>query len=203
VSYEFANQRKAYFFSLALLTEGPVTFRGPNNWTIRRALIGHNTTRKKGSTDISCRYWHFGLEGTPLLHPLLAYAMKYRVAFSDDGRKLWPKERRSHRARRSVTKDWWNAELRDRMLAVMSWLCDGRDSVVIPVGSRSHLRVSAMPLSFTSPVRYSEPGEIEHLEESFDDDDEEVEEIGMEHEPPALGPNREGRVASADSDSST
>ena len=186
-SSEFANNRKGYFFTLDLLEEGPLTFRGPDNRSIRRALIGHSSVRKAGSTDVTRRYWHFGIEATPLLHPSMAYAMKYRVAFSDDGRVLWPRERRSHRARHHLTRDWWNAELRDRMLAAVSWLGAGRDSIIIPVGGGSQLVVSTEPISFASPVSYVEPEEIEYLPELLNEDEDDSEEIADEQlsSPPA------------------
>jgi hypothetical protein len=87
-----------------------------------------------------------------------------------------------HKARRSVCKQWWNGEWRDRLFAFAAEMGHGKKKLTIEVGGGQHLSVTMLPMNFTSPVSYlenaddglDETAEIELVEdEDTEDDDDE------------------------------
>jgi len=60
---------------------------------------------------------------------------------------------KTHSSRRRLTRSWWNDVWRDRLLAGMSFLANGGDTLIIKSGSSS-FRVAAWPLLVDLPVSY-------------------------------------------------
>ncbi len=85
-----------------------------------------------------------------------------------------------HKARRSVCKQWWNREWRDRLLAMCARLGRGAVDLRIRVGDGETMRLAMVPMSFVSPWTYCEDGEagldetteIELVEDQDDEDEE-------------------------------
>lgn len=160
--YELANKARMLYFRKNLVPSDKVFFTGVDGQKTHRAMVGYST-RTSPVTGVSTkRYWHFGVEARPLVHPLfpLAYTMKSHVLFTNDGATLWESKKRLAAARRSQCKDWWNDTWRDRTLAVMAHLADDDGVVRIPLGGKCHMGISSTPCLFTSPVAYTDPQEL-------------------------------------------
>lgn len=119
-------------------------------------------------------FWHFGIHARASLSPL-AYIITPHVLLSDDGQNIWTDKQRLHKARRSLCKNWWNPEWRDRILATMHWLANENEKIQILVGNNLSLDVSTFPLIFNSPVSYNEPDKEQTFYEDTPDDDDEFE----------------------------
>ena len=120
---------------------------------------------------IRTRYWHYAVEARPLTYPCLAYAIRAHVLFSSDGTHIWASKDRLHRARRSACRDWWNDDWRDRMLAAMTWLAAGNETVRIELGSDVAIDVGISPLRFESVVSYLEPKRDVEAESAEEDEE--------------------------------
>lgn len=161
-SYEMANKGKCFCFGDGLLERNLISYQGIDGTRTWRAMVGYKTLNTGGK-----RLWHFGVEAVPQMNPVLGYAMKSHVVFTKDGVLLGASEQ--HAARRSQCRTWWNAEWRDRLLAVMAWLAKDGGELDLAVSSDDSISISAKPLEFNSPVSYLEPAEI--LMESPEDDE--------------------------------
>lgn len=129
-----------------------------------RQLVGYRTVYGKQ------RYWHVALQARPSLYPERMLAITVHVLFSDDGRSIWTDTGRSHSARRSQCKDWWNAEWRDRLLGSMDWLGDAKGEMHVGLGPAEQMLVGTRPLTFLSPLSYSDV-QADRDDDTFDDDD--------------------------------
>lgn len=154
-------------------------FGGRRTW---RQLVGNKSKRAKDGTKLPDGHWHYALSCSPQLFPFPKLVLRHHVIFTDDGAKPWAKPERMHKARRSVCKQWWNAEWRDRLFAFMAEIGGGKKKLAIDVGGGQVLTVTMVPMNFTSPVSYlenaddglDESTEIELVEDvdPEDDDDE-------------------------------
>ena len=87
-----------------------------------------------------------------------------------------------HKARRSVCKQWWNKEWRDRLFAFMSQIADGKREIPLRVAEELSINVFAAPMNFTSPWTYYEDNdegldeskEIELVEEPVDEEEDDT-----------------------------
>ena len=122
-----------------------------------RTLVGYRS-RPDGKGGKRRRFWHFAIESRPMLHPYVGYKLVPHLLFSDDGRNIWKSSGRQHKARRGEARNWWNAHWRDRTLGLVMWLADNRQQINIPLGSKALVQVQIRPISFNSPVSYSDPG---------------------------------------------
>lgn len=189
-TYNLAQDANCFCFIKGVVENDTIYFKGVNDATNHRAMIGYSTVKGYGGRPDSKRIWHFAVEAKPLVYPITAYILKPHLVFSDDGSTIWTSKLKSHRARRSQGRNWWNPQWRDRILATMSWLADGQEFITIPLGTGVEIKVLIEPMSFRSPVSYLEPNqnlaEIETLqedgvaEEIEEDEDEEESEEGIE-----------------------
>jgi len=120
-------------------------------------MVGRSTRTNPQTGITTVRYWHFGLELRPMVHPIRAYVMKPHVVFTNDGLNVWESKKRLAAARRSQCKDWWNDEWRDRTLAAASHLANQDGDIVLKLGCDVSMKVSPLPLMFNSPVSYTDP----------------------------------------------
>ena len=117
-----------------------------------RAVVGYST-----GLEQKRRYWHFAIQGKPILHPKRMFSVTNHVVFSDDGRKVWTDSDKMHKARRRQCKMWQNDEWRDRMLAMLGAL-PGPDAVIsLAVAPHEGVLVSRSPMLFESPVKFVDP----------------------------------------------
>jgi hypothetical protein len=152
---------KCFYFTQGMAERDRVTFVGVKGRLTYRQIIGYSTISRRSDSESTKRYWHFGIQLKPLLHPVQAFAAKPHVLFSSDGETIWEDTKASHRARRNECKNWWNAEWRDRILAAMTWLADSDGMIALPLGSDHSVTISALPLTVSSPVTYRDPAKVE------------------------------------------
>ncbi len=172
-TYEFANGAVAFYFMAGTVPSDQLTFVGADGVKSRRGVVGYRTMRDAAGAHW-VRYWHFALQGKPVLVPSLGFVMKSHVLFTDDGKTIWADKSRLHRARRSQCKDWWNDRWRDLIAATIEWLALGSDRIVLPVGSATTVNVIARPVQLTSPVSYTEPASLSLGEGSDEREDDEI-----------------------------
>jgi hypothetical protein len=167
-TYELANNARCFFFVKGQLQNDKIFFSGADGEKAWRAMVGYSSRENPQTGITSVRYWHFGLEARPMVHPICAYNMKPHVLFTSDGLTVWASKKRLSAARRSQCKDWWNGEWRDRTLAAVSYLASQDGNLEIRLGSNVFGKVASRPLLFNSPVSYVDPqllrAETDHLE---------------------------------------
>jgi TIR domain len=185
-TYELANHALCAYFTADAAGTDRVSFRSVDGKTGHRQLMGYRTRTKAGAAadEVRKRFWHFAVQARPLLYPRFAYVIRAHVLFSYDGTQIWPSKDRLHRARRSACRDWWNDDWRDRMLAAISWLALGAETIKIELGPQVFVEVATEPARFLSPVSYLEPensgepveSEGGSREDDTEDDDEDIDE---------------------------
>ncbi|MGE5579251.1 MAG: toll/interleukin-1 receptor domain-containing protein [Bacillota bacterium] len=169
--YELANRSVVTYF-----TEGDVglarvssTVSGRHR---SRQLVG--TWRSSSAAGKKAtHFWHFGISAKARVYPFLGYVVTPHVLFSDDGRVVWDNKDRTHRARRSQCRDWWNPAWRDRILLSVAWLAGYSDVLRIPVSKESAICVSTNPIEFSSPVSFVDPEGapvVDYEEGGFEDE---------------------------------
>lgn len=146
-NYPLASGMQCFWFMDNLLEENKIVFEGIDGRQHYRKIVG-----KKGPYS-----WHFAVQAKPILYPTSMYIIKSHVLFTDAEGNLFNPDR-MHRIRRSHCRNWHNADWRDRLLAIMSWLADSKPTIAIPLASDVSIDVANSPLEFASPVSYSDPG---------------------------------------------
>jgi hypothetical protein len=141
-SVEFANGETGWFFPDDLLPSNKIVCATPDGRRIRRSVSG----------KFKALRWHLCLVAKPRIWPSLVYRIHANVVLSADGKTVLSGDRTQKRRRR-LTKSWWNDVWRDRLLASMSFLAEGGDSLVMHAG-QSTFAVSTWPLVVESPVSY-------------------------------------------------
>ena len=166
--YTLANDKSSFYFNTDALSTPMVRFRrSVDQKNTRRSLLGYKTV------TTGKRHWHFAISARPAFHPKPMLQIRTHVLFSDDGRNVWPSLSKTHRARRSQCKDWWNDDWRDRLLASMSWLSSSESSIVLPLSTSSeNVVIDVDPVEFISPVKLKEEAVRMQGEEqgAFDDE---------------------------------
>jgi len=184
-TYELANDTRCFYFTKGLAENDRISFTGVNRETTFRQVVGYKSLKASDGQIISKRFWHFGIQARPLVYPTFVYIIKPHVVFSDDGKNIWESKERMHKARRSQCKDWWNSDWRDRILAAMNWLSNDEREIEIQLGSDIAIQVSNCPVSFISPVSYTDPvkGMIsiaDEEERGYDEDWDKIEDWDVE-----------------------
>jgi hypothetical protein len=155
--YILSGGARCCYFTQGMVERDRISFLGVDGRRKYRQVIGYSTVGGHAGGDSDKRYWHFGIQLKPLLHPVQAFAAKPHVLFSWDGHTIWENAQALHRARRSECKDWWNDSWRDRILAAMAWLAGDGGELALPLSSSRNLLISSSPLEFSSPVAYRDP----------------------------------------------
>ena len=169
--YELANKAKCFYFPKNRVPNDKVFFTGVDGERTYRAMVGY-ATRTNPTTGVSVkRYWHYAVQARPLVRPTFAYIFKSHVLFTNDGTTIWESKKRLASARRSQCKSWWNDEWRDRTLAAATYLSDGADKINLTLGSNVTLSIAPAPLSFCSPMSYTDPQLLRYSEDDEAADD--------------------------------
>lgn len=129
----------------------------------RKALNGRSETR-----GTFC--WAYGVGIVPSLYYPWRVELRSVVVFTDDdGNIIEPK--RAHRLRRAFCRNWWNEQWRTLMRAFLWLLADGKQEVLLPVGSDRNIVLSAAPIRFDAPVGLSDIKAVEDAEPVDDGSD--------------------------------
>jgi hypothetical protein len=153
-TYELANHRLCSFFKPAKGEDSLwASYHGVDGGPGRRSLVGIFTKRVSSDPETrSKHYWHFGIQGRPRLWPEPVIHISTHVLFSDNGETIWESKRRLHSARRRQCKSWYNDEWRDRLLASMALLADGKDTIDIEVTGAAPIKIAIAPELFESKI---------------------------------------------------
>lgn len=176
-AHEMSSKAKCFYFQSGVVPEDTLYFAGVTGKPAHRGIIGFKTMMSGAK-----RYWHFGVQGKPVLRPEPMFVIKGHVVFSDDGSTIWTSNDKLHRARRSQCKNWWNDEWRDRILATMTHLNGAEKKIVVPLGNCVSFGIEPKPVPFMSPVSYSVSEEHAFLDDDlsrdfdFEHEDEELDE---------------------------
>jgi len=140
-SVEFGNKEVGWFFPDGLIS-GKVAFADINGKVKRRTLSG----------KFKALRWHTCLIARPRLWPTLVYRVHANVVLSKDG-KIPLAGKWTQRRRIRLTRSWWNDVWRDRLLAAMSFLADGKDGIIANSGNEP-IEIARLPLLVEVPVSY-------------------------------------------------
>jgi hypothetical protein len=176
--YELSNRAKCFYFLLGTITDNRLFFEGVEGKRTYRDVVGYATRLERR------RYWHYGVNAKPVLHPVPHYVLKGHVLFSDDGRSLWDNKERLAKARRNQCKNWWNDEWRDRMLAVMAYFAGQEKRIALSLAPDVDITLSVWPELFESPVSYIDPTDMVKEEElddySFEEEEGEIDDVPID-----------------------
>lgn len=177
-SLQLASGLAARFFHNGALDKNKAHFRGLGGRKTYRQLVGNKSKRTLGGKKEPDGFWHYALSASPQLTPFARLVLRHHVVFTDDGEVTWSNPDRMHKARRSVCKQWWNREWRDRLFAFAAALTRRRE-LKLPVGEQHSITAVMTPMNFISPWTYledSDPGldetkDIELIEEEEKEED--------------------------------
>ena len=189
-THELANRKRCFYFPTGFCEKEKIHFQ---------TLSGDKSYRAISGKYKELGFWHFGIQTKPLLRvqqAMFGFIVKPHVVFSSDGKNLWTSDKKMHKARRAKCKSWWNSEWRDRILATMSFLADGGETIILPLAPEVYVQVNSRPLPIEVPVSFIDPppktqGKLNVPEsdedevEDFEDDDEwdELENFTVENPP--------------------
>lgn len=170
----------------------PVDFAsGARGWFVPDGLIeksvkstladGHKVDRVLSGKFKALR-WHLCLVAQPKLWPEALYRVHANVAVTTDGRATLPGDQ-LQRMRLRLTRSWFNDKWRDMLLAAMSWLANGDETLDLSA-TGERLAIRSLPMTFDFEVSFSAvedrrgeedaTGQItlsEDFESAFDADD--------------------------------
>jgi hypothetical protein len=176
--YELANGKLCWFFLKPQNEDAfKVHFEGIDGSRDWRALTGFATIASpRDKSSSTKRYWHFAIQIHAKFRPYVVFHITSHVVFSDDGKTPWSDKKRMHRARRRQCKNWYNDAWRDRLLAVMTFLSGGKQTLEIPVAAGENMVMDSRPVIFDSEVSFSVISkkaieESRATEDVVDDDD--------------------------------
>lgn len=180
-SYELANGRLAWYVPDGLLTKNKMQFVEPSGRMRRKQLVGKSEKYKVT--------WHYGVSAHPVVSEPRRIELRAHIIFTgEDGSPVDLK--RMHKLRRSFCKSWWNDRWRGFMKAYVAFLSQGKDAINLDVGGERLIKVSASPLTLTSPIGLSDstdliedeeivldtgeasPDDLEDIDRADDEDDE-------------------------------
>lgn len=182
-SYGLASGLNAWFFKDGHLEKNRAYFTALGGRKAYRQLVGRKSRRDAEGRLVPDGNWHYALSVSPQLVPYPRLVLRHHVLFTDDGETPWASDKRMHKARRGVCRNWWNREWRDRLFAYCSELGKGAKEISLPAGDGESIRMATIPISFISPWTYFEDGEtglnerteIELVEDTVEEEEEEEE----------------------------
>lgn len=158
-SFELASGILAWFFKNQQLEKNKAHFTVAGRRKTYRQLVGLKSKNTIDGGKMPDGFWHYAVSASPQLHPFPRLVLRHHVVFTDDGQTPWLKADRMHKARRSVCKQWWNREWRDRLLAFCAQFEDDQKGLALPTGGEN-IVAEMRPIGFTSPWTYYEDGEV-------------------------------------------
>lgn len=141
--FQFASGDLGWFFPDGLIPGNKVSCQAPDGRRIRRSVSGRFKALK----------WHLCLVARPRIWPSLVFRLHANIVLSEDGINPLPGDK-THVRRRRLTRSWWNDVWRDRLLASMSYLAEGKEALVVRAGDEASFSVSVWPLLANVPVSY-------------------------------------------------
>lgn len=180
-NHELASGLNAWFFKEGHLQNNKAYFTPNGGRRSYRQLVGQKSKKTLDGSRVRDGFWHYAASASTQLLPFPRFVLRHHVIFTDDGEMPWQSAERMHKARRSVCKNWWNREWRDRLLAFSAEMGGQGGTLHLPVGTDLSIAVTMKPMDFISPWTYfedgetgideSQPVELVEEEEELDDED--------------------------------
>ena len=141
--YEFSNST-GWFVPLNLLDSNKATYidsAGKSRW---KRLVGRSEKRQV--------YWHFAVTAYASLGDEPHFVFRPQVVFTTDGATPLESKTRAASLRRSFCKNWWNDRWHGLLAAFVSFLSDGNDEFLLPLGADKAARIEGRLLSFETSL---------------------------------------------------
>jgi hypothetical protein len=129
-------------------------------------------------------YWHYAVSLRTILSPFVGFSIKSHLIFTSDGISPIQDVSKQHSFRRSKGRRLFNKEWLDMQLAFMQRLKSDTGIISIKVTHQAEcMEMEEWPLIFQTEMGYIEPEkemDIEKIENYFDDEEQDEEEITVE-----------------------
>ncbi len=145
--HEMSNKLRCFYYREGQIENNKVSYLYRGNWSRPKQILG----------DYFEHTWHYGISVKPILRPVLRFAIKGHLLFSDDGENIWEKKNELASARRSKGKGFYNADWRNLMLAFMHSIADDEGNISMALSDIFTVTISASPIIFHSTYGYVEP----------------------------------------------
>jgi hypothetical protein len=133
-SYSLANRSICWFLRKGPQPGNRVRFRDHLGVERTKALVGFSPRRGV--------YWHFAIEARPNIGDRSIRLVPH-VVFSNDGIRPIAEIEAQHSLRRGFCRNWWNARWRDLLIAALTHMANGGDSIRLPVSAVDAITISA------------------------------------------------------------
>lgn len=143
LAYEFANST-GWFVPLDLIDGNKINYIDGAGKPRKKWLVGHSKKRQV--------YWHFAVTAYAALGDDPHFVFRPQVVFTTDGRTPLESKAKAAGLRRSFCKNWWNDRWYGLLTAFVSFIADGNEHILLPLGSDKVARIDGHLLAFESPL---------------------------------------------------
>lgn len=133
-SHQLANRSICWFVKHTDRNGNRVRFKDHQGVERTKAIVGQSPRRGV--------YWHFAVEARPSIVDGSIRVIPH-VLFSSDGISPIPDADKQHSLRRGFCRSWWNARWRDLLVAILTYIAKGQDTIQLPVSDTEYIRISA------------------------------------------------------------
>lgn len=164
--YEFSNST-GWFVPLDLIEGNKVEYIDGAGKRRKKWLVGQSKKRQV--------FWHFAVTAYATLGDDPHFVLRPQVVFTTDGRTPLESKAKAASLRRSFCKNWWNDRWSGLLAAFVSYLAEGNEFILIPLGSDKVARIDGCLLAFESPLSIVGDSIVPVEENDAADHDEEAE----------------------------
>ena len=164
--YEFSSST-GWFVPLDLIEGNKVDYVDGAGKNRKKWLVGQSKKRQV--------FWHFAVTAYATLGDDPHFVLRPQVVFTTDGRTPLESKAKAAGLRRSFCKNWWNDRWYGLLTAFVSYLAEGKDHILIPLGSDKVARINGRLLAFESPLSIVGDSIVAPEENDAADHDEEAE----------------------------
>lgn len=133
-SYQLANRSLCWFIKNSDRIGNRVRYKDHQGADRMKAIVGQSPRRGV--------YWHFAVEARPNIADGSVRLVPH-VLFSEDGINPISDADKQHSLRRGFCRSWWNARWRDLLIAMLTYIAKGQDSIRLPVSRDEYIGISA------------------------------------------------------------
>jgi hypothetical protein len=179
-----SREGRDIYFPEGLLSDDRLYFRRYDGKQVYAKVVGERSFRTAENTTERSKY-HLAPSFKPLMarFGLPTYQFNLRILWTDLLGNEYARGK-SNRRRRKLTKNWWNYQWLSRIIAVISWITDGKGQCILSSSEHGSVVMAGSPITTTSQVGIdeeaistlaSEDDETEVLEDVADEDEHEEE----------------------------
>lgn len=184
--YQPESKPPTLYVPRGLVEKDQAIFRDMDEKVRRRLLVGRSERRQL--------YWHLGMTAQFSIASQ-HLQIRLRVVFTTDGVHGLISADRMRDARRAFCKNWWNDRWRSLELALLAWLANGSESIVVHDGDAGQLLLNAKPQQFEVPVSIEEAPILENADAVADALASDSDDIDFDDQMPADADDDEWDIA--------